>query len=302
MRKIRTKEKRRRRKAAIIITVAVFCIAAAAGIAAFCITKGAPIEKIVIDGEKLYSEKEILNAAGISAGDNMLMIRAKKTNGDLTKKLPYISKVKVGYKLPDTLRLTVSETSDKFYIVCGKSFLSLDETNKILSDSKKKMKSGLFRIEGLESQKYEVGEFFVPADSQPETETSKGEEAKDTDKGKEETETAAKPAEQEKKQYNSVKYNRQKFDAAMKLINAVKKSDLKKCSVINVADLDKIYVVYDGRVKLYLKADSDFDYALKFAAKSLRDPRIESAVAISESSYIDLRLGNQAVFKAGELE
>ena len=52
---------------------------------------------------------------------------------------------------------------------------------------------------------------------------------------------------------------------------------------------------------MYLKADSDFEYEMRFAAQAVNDSRTKEIIESSEKCYIDLRLGNQAVFKTGEL-
>lgn len=262
LRKIRIKKKRRARKIKIAVTtVAVFAFSVIIALI-FCFAKGAPIEKIVIEGASLYSDSEILTAAGISEGDNMLMIRQKGTNGTVTKALPYISHIKVDYQLPDTLRLVVSETTDKYYIVNGDGYICVDADDKIVSDVKKKVKGKRYRIEGLEQQEYELGTTFSP----------------DEKNG-----------------------NREKYKIAKKIACAIENAGLKNCSVINVENTDRIYVVYNAKVWMYLKADSDFEYEMRFAYQAINDSRTKEIISSAEKCYIDLRLGNQAVFKTGEL-
>lgn len=245
--------------AAIVFAVLVFALVIAL---ILCFTKGAPIEKIVIDGEKLYSESQILSASGISVGDNMLMIRQKKTNDTITTSLPYIASVKVDYQLPDTLRLVIRETTDKYYVVLDGAYVCIDENDKVVSDVKRTVKGKRYRVEGLAVQDYKIGQTFVP----------------DKENG-----------------------NKQKYETAKKIAAAIEKAGLKNCTVINVSDPDRIYVVYDGRLWMYLKADSDFEYKMRFVAQALSDSRTADMISASEKSYIDLRLDNQAVFKTGKL-
>lgn len=262
LRKKRSQKKRRARKIKIALTVFAVLVFAVIFALVFCFTKGAPIETIVIEGAKIYKESEILDAAGISQGDNMLMIRQKATNEAVTTKLPYIAKIKVDYQLPDTLRLVITETDEKYYIVNGQAYICVDANGKVVSDLKKTVKGKRYRIEGLTGQDYTVGYPFVP----------------DKENG-----------------------NEKKFEIAEKLADAVEKAGLQNCNVINVENTDRIYVVYDSKVWIYLKEDSDFEYEMKFAAQALRDSRTSEIIASSQRSYIDLRLGNQAVFKTGKL-
>ncbi|MGN1444459.1 MAG: FtsQ-type POTRA domain-containing protein [Acutalibacteraceae bacterium] len=263
LRKIRLKKKRRARKMKIAATVCAVFVFAVMIALIFCYTKGAPIEKIVIEGASLYKNSEILKAASISKGDNMLMIRQKETNEAVTKALPYISEVKVDYQLPDTLRLVISETTDKYYIVNGEGYICVDKDDKVVSDVKKKVKGKRYRIEGLEKQNYEVGTKFIPTEKNG---------------------------------------NEEKYKIAKKLADAIDSSGLKNCNVINVENTDRIFVVYNNKVWMYFKADSDFEYEMRFAAQAINDSRTKEIISSSEKCYIDLRLGNQAVFKTGELD
>ncbi|MGN1194979.1 MAG: cell division protein FtsQ/DivIB [Acutalibacteraceae bacterium] len=262
LRKKRSKKKRRARKLKIALTVFAVMVFAVVFAVVFCFTRGAPIAKIEIEGATIYNESEILSAAGISEGDNMLMIRQKTTNEAVTTKLPYISKIKVDYQLPDTLRLVVSETDEKYYIVNGETYICVDENDKVVSDIKKKVKENKYKIEGLGSQEYTVGETFVPDDENG---------------------------------------NEKKYEIAKKLAYAIEEAGLENCNVINVENADRIYVVYDSKVWMYLKEDSDFEYEMKFAAQALSDSRTSEIISSSQRCYIDLRLGNQAVFKTGKL-
>lgn len=262
LRKIRLKKKRRARKIKIAVTTACVFVFAVIIALILCFAKGAPIENIVMEGASLYSESEILEAAGIGKGDNMLMIRQKGTNEAVTKTLAYISHIEVDYRLPDTLRLVVTETTDKYYLVNGDGYICVDADDKVVSDVKKKIKGKRYRIEGLEQQEYEIGTTFLP----------------DEKNG-----------------------NAEKYETAKKIADAIEKAGLKNCNVINVENSDRIYVVYNAKVWMYFKADSDFEYEMRFAAQAIQDSRTSEIIASSEKCYIDLRLGNQAVFKTGEL-
>lgn len=262
LRKKRAKKKRIARKIKIAATVFAVFVFAVIFALVFCFTRGAPIEKITVEGATIYKESEILAAAGISEGDNMLMIRQKRTNEAVTTVLPYISKIKVDYQLPDTLRLVVTETDEKYYIVNGQAYICVDPDDKVVSDVKKKIKGDRYRIEGLTSQEYTVGKTFVPEEENG---------------------------------------NEKKYVTAKKIVDAIEKAGLKNCNVINVENPDRIYVVYNSKLWMYLKEDSDFEYEMKFAAKALSDSKASEIISTAERSYIDLRLGNQAVFKTGKL-
>ena len=163
-RRAQMKKKQTNRKFFGIICALVLVIGAVGALAGYGIVEGAPIAKIVVEGNEAYKKKEILAAAGITTGDNMLLIREKKTNNIISTSLPYIESVEVKYEFPDTLRLNITETADKVHIMMGKNMITLDSNGKVLSNKKKKIQKGNYKIIGLEKQDYNIG-FEFEADS-----------------------------------------------------------------------------------------------------------------------------------------
>lgn len=56
-----------------------------------------------------YTKEEIIAAAGIAEGDNLLLVSRSEVAGNIMAKLPYVKSVRVTRSLPDTLVLTVTE-------------------------------------------------------------------------------------------------------------------------------------------------------------------------------------------------
>ncbi len=159
---IRNKSKRKKLKIKNALTIGAVLTFALIFIVLYCYSRGALIENVIIEGAHIYSEQEIQQAAGISAGKNMLSLREKKVRRDITKKLPYIKDVTMEYDLPDTLLLTVKETADKYVIATDSGQLTLDSDGKVVSDAKTEIKSGLFCAEGFDYQAFETGDDYEP--------------------------------------------------------------------------------------------------------------------------------------------
>lgn len=159
-RRAQMKKKQTNRKFYAVICALVLIIGAVAALAGYGIVEGAPIAKIVVEGNETYKKKDILAAAGITTGDNMLLIREKKTNSVISTSLPYIESVEVKYEFPDTLKLNITETKDKVHIMMGKNMLTLNANGKVLSNKKKKISGGNYKIIGIEKQDYNIGYVF----------------------------------------------------------------------------------------------------------------------------------------------
>ena len=160
----RQKAKRKRRNKRVIAVATVAGVMLLAGLIAliYCYAYGFPIAKISVTGKSNYTNEQIINASGVRVGDNMLRVHTKEVNRTVTAVLPYISAVKVEYKLPDTLNLRVTQTQEKYLIVGKQHYICLNEAGKVLSLKKKKAKAGQFRLEGFDQQDAKEGAAFAP--------------------------------------------------------------------------------------------------------------------------------------------
>ena len=141
-------------------TVVFFFLFAMSFMLCFSYYQGAEIAEIIVKNDGIYSELEILEAAQLEPGMNMLTVREKKVNDDVTKVLPFISEIGVDYRLPDTLALNIVSTKEQLILKCEKKYICVDKTGKVVSDKKKKLAEGQFLVQGLTEQEYVVGESF----------------------------------------------------------------------------------------------------------------------------------------------
>lgn len=128
----------------------------------FTYYEGAKVDTIVVDGDEVYTRDEILQAAQLSEGVNMLTVRQNAINKSVTKALPFVSAIKLDYDLPDTLKLNVVSTSERLIIKNGSKYICVDKTGKVVSEKKKKLSEGTFLVDGMKQQEYTVGETFTP--------------------------------------------------------------------------------------------------------------------------------------------
>ena len=153
---------RRKKRVVGVIIVSVVMVLAAVFALVYCYAFGFPISKITVTGKTDYTTEEIIQASGVTIGENMLRVHSRAVNEKLSAVLPYIQSAKVEYKLPDTLVLKVTQTKEKYLIVGKKSYLCLSEEGKVLSLKKKKVKDGQFRLEGFEWQNALEGSVYTP--------------------------------------------------------------------------------------------------------------------------------------------
>ena len=149
-------------------SVAVLFVFALTFLISYSYFKGAEIAEIKIENDGIYTDTEILEAAQLGTGMNMLTVREKQVNDNVTTVLPFISQIGVDYKLPDVLELNVVTTKEQLILKCARKYICVDSTGKVVSDKKKKLTEGQFLVQGLSEQEYTVGESFKPSEENTE--------------------------------------------------------------------------------------------------------------------------------------
>lgn len=67
------------------------------------------VSTVTVVGNEKYTAWDIREASGIQDGENLLSVSEARVSNSITSKLPYVYKVRVGIKLPDTVKLEIVE-------------------------------------------------------------------------------------------------------------------------------------------------------------------------------------------------
>ncbi len=102
----KTRRAGRKRKVLPLFMLAVLLVGA---VIVLAYTVLFPVRTVTVEGNMRYSEEEIVAAAGIVPGENLLRIDPDKVSRRVRDACPYISHVKLGRKLPDKAIITVTE-------------------------------------------------------------------------------------------------------------------------------------------------------------------------------------------------
>ena len=89
-----------------ITTVAAVVLAVILGLSVFF-----KVKVITVSGAEVYSSWAVREASGISEGENLLTFSKIRAASQIKAKLPYVEKVRIGIKLPDTVNIMVKEAS-----------------------------------------------------------------------------------------------------------------------------------------------------------------------------------------------
>lgn len=69
------------------------------------------VDKIVVSGTDKYTAWEVRQASGIEVGENLLSLNEAKIGAQIKTALPYVSRSRVGIKLPDTVNIEIVEVA-----------------------------------------------------------------------------------------------------------------------------------------------------------------------------------------------
>lgn len=67
------------------------------------------VEVVTVAGTSKYTAWDVRQASGIQDGENLLTISEPRISTNIKTKLPYVDKVRVGIKLPDTVKIEIVE-------------------------------------------------------------------------------------------------------------------------------------------------------------------------------------------------
>lgn len=77
------------------------------------------VEKIEVAGVDKYTVEQVQNASKIMNGSNLLSLNKAQIASKILSKLPYISEVRIGIRLPDTVVIEVKETTVAYAVQSG---------------------------------------------------------------------------------------------------------------------------------------------------------------------------------------
>ncbi len=222
------------------------------------------IKRFEVTGETQYADEEIIEAAGIEIGENLLRIDIGEAEKKITSKLVYIDNAQIKRGFPDKLVINAEPAVPMacFYI-SGKYYL-VSEAGRVLEISNKRFEVPIVK-----------GYVFNPEkEGNPETETREG---------------GALEEDGEKR-----------IAAAVNIIGYMRSSGLDKDFVIDLTDILSIKVTYDNRIEMELGTTAAMDEKIFNAARLILDhneiAENEKCVLILTNPY---RVPKQAIRDQG---
>ncbi len=133
------------------------------------------VNQVTVAGNSRYSPQEIIDASEVRTGSNLFLVNRSQARRNILRRLPYVEKVAVALKLPDTLELHVIETSAVAAIQGEESWWLLDAGGRFLESGDETLGAQFPQVTGLTALTHALGEkMTVAAEEQAKLEGLRG--------------------------------------------------------------------------------------------------------------------------------
>lgn len=117
---------------------------------------------IEVIGEQKYTEQEIIEASGIKPGDSLIFIGRTRVAGRVISALPYVKSVRIGIKLPNTVKIEVEEVDVTYAAkAVDSSWWLISADGKIVDQAVNGEENRHAKILGVQLDKPEIGKNAV---------------------------------------------------------------------------------------------------------------------------------------------
>lgn len=89
-------------------------------------------EEFTVEGAEYYSAQDIIDASGMSLGENLFLSDKKTGEENIERELPYIDQADISIKIPNTIVINVTESEPAFLVQNGSEYVVLSADGKVL--------------------------------------------------------------------------------------------------------------------------------------------------------------------------
>lgn len=215
-----------------ITTVAAVVLAVILGLSVFF-----KVEVITVSGAEVYSAWAVREASGINEGDNLLTFSQIRAASQIKAKLPYVEKVRIGIKLPDTVNIMVKEASVVYAIRDAEgSWWLMDSEGRVIEQTNNAVAVTRTQVLGVTLDSPNPGSRGVA------------------------TETAQAETDEEGQVIPVTTTGALRLTAALKILNALEANDIVgEAASVDVSNIEEIILWYGSRYQVNLGDSSQLE-------------------------------------------
>jgi len=199
------------------------------------------VKYITVSGAQVYSEWSIREASGIQEGDNLLTFSKARAYARIQAARPYVEKVRIGIKLPNTVNIHVEEIDVVYAVKSNGLWWLINSEGKVVEQASEGVDGNYTKILGVELDNPVAGEMAVPLEEAP-TQTDEAGETVPV------TVTAA-----------------QRFTAILTILDSLERNDVVgEAASVDVTSLSRIELWYGTRYQVNLGDSQNLDYKISY--------------------------------------
>lgn len=247
-----------------LVTVTAVVLALVLGMSIFF-----RVEKITVTGARAYSEWTVREASGIEEGDYLLSFSRARASGRIIAELPYVDRVRIGIKLPDTVNIVIEEL-DVVYAIQATDGLwwLMSSEGKVVEMTDAGTAASYTKVLGITLESPVVGE---PATAKEDgtTPTAQTDEAGQV--------VGTIPV---------VITNEERLDVALEILQALELNDVVgQAASVNVTDLTNIELWYGTQYQVKLGDTSRLDYKIACMCAAINSSEMTTGYGVLDISF-----------------
>lgn len=259
-RAIRVKKLKRKRQFRLAIVIIGFFLALSIIISPILLFTVFRVKSFTVEGISPYTNEEIIAASGIGYGKSLIFADLDEAAENIEKTLPYTDNVRLTKKLPSGIIIRFDETSKAFAVELSGGMYALTNSNLKVLDLTGELPADVALITGVVPLKSNMGEVLV---------FSEGEETDLT------------------------------FNLIGKIAAAIAQCGLEDIDLINVANRNDIYMIYQKRIVLSLGDSTEIDSKISLGDRVIKE---ENTIDPSQCGTIDLTISKKAYFNPSDFD
>lgn len=164
--KRRAAGKRKRKLKRVTGTVLFLLLAAGVILSMFLLCR---IKQIDVQGNSIYTDEQLTQAAGLSLGDSMFLLSPNDCEEKLYATLAYVDEAEVARRFPFTVTITVGEASSYSAIPVTRGYIIVSKSLKVLAEQTS-IDSDTVQVSGIVPTDYAVGRRLTQTEEPEKTE------------------------------------------------------------------------------------------------------------------------------------
>lgn len=247
-----------------LVTVAAVVLALVLGMSIFF-----KVERITVTGANVYSEWTVREASGISEGDYLLSFSRARAGGRIIAELPYVDKVRIGIKLPDTVNIVIEEL-DVVYAIQASDGLwwLISSEGKVVEMTDAGTAAGYTKILGVNLEAPVVGEIGTVREeaTTPTAQTDAAGEIIGT--------------------VPVTVTNAERLEVALQILRSLERNDIVGAAAsVNVTDLSNIELWYGQQFQVLLGDTGRLDYKVTCMCAAIASSELATGYGVLDVSF-----------------